>query len=159
MKSLLDIFFYYKTNKRKNQLCTVRKNNNVRFLIKVLECCIIGKGDGNMSCFDRFDKKEKIIARTIEIDDNFYEILERLSKEIYDASINKLVNACIDTLIKTENIQTYKRESQVRLTRTFLIRESLLKGLNKLKKKYGIPIYLLVNIAVRNALIEEGLIE
>lgn len=112
-----------------------------------------------MSSFEKFDKKEKVIPRTIEIEDDFYLILEKLSKEIYDASINKLVNAAIENLIKKENIQTYKRGDKIRLTRTFLLRESVLKGLYELKKKYGLPIYLLVNIAIRNALIEEELIE
>lgn len=112
-----------------------------------------------MSCFEKFDRKEKIIPRTIEIECNFYEMLEKLSKETYDASINKLVNASIENLLESENIQTYEKENTVRLTRSFLLRESLLKGLYKLKKKYGIPIYLLVNIAIRNALVEEGLIK
>ena len=112
-----------------------------------------------MSSFDKFDKKEKIIPRTIEIEDNLYYMLEKLSNEIYDASINKLVNAAIDTLIEKENIKTYKKNSNIRLTRTFLLRESLLSGLYDLKKKYEIPIYLLVNIAIRNALIEEGLLK
>lgn len=112
-----------------------------------------------MSSFEKFNKKEKLIARTVEIEESFYFILEKLSKETYDASINKLVNASIETLIKDENIQTYERTDNTRLTRTFLIRESLLNELYKLKRKYSIPIYLLINIAVRNALIEEGLIQ
>lgn len=112
-----------------------------------------------MSSFDKFDKKEKIIPRTIEIDDTFYYMLEKLSRETYDASINKLVNAAIETLIENENIQTYEKSTTTRLTRTFLLRESLLSKLYILKKKYGLPIYLLVNIAIRNALIEEGLIK
>lgn len=112
-----------------------------------------------MSSFDKFDKKEKIIPRTVEVEDTFYSMLEKLSKETYDASINKLVNASIETLIEEENIQTYEKGNSIRLTRSFLLRESLLQGLYKLKRKYGIPIYLLVNIAIRNALVEEGLIK
>lgn len=112
-----------------------------------------------MACFDQFNKKEKIISRTIEIEDVFYESLEKLSNEVYDASINKLVNASVENLVKTENIQTYKRDGGIRITRTFLFRESLLESLYDLKDKYSIPLYLLINIAVRNALIEEGLIE
>lgn len=116
-------------------------------------------GGIKMSSFDKFDKKELIIPRTIEIEETFYFMLEKLSNEIYDASINKLVNAAIETLIEKENIQTYEKVGSIRLTRTFLLRESLLNGLYELKRKYGIPIYLLVNIAIRNALIEEGLIK
>lgn len=112
-----------------------------------------------MSSFDRFYKKEKLISRTIEIEDSFYSELEKLSKKTYDASINKLVNASIEKLLDTEKIITYDKKDNVRIARTFLIRESLLEGLYVLKRKYGIPMYLLVNIAIRNALIEEGRIE
>ncbi len=112
-----------------------------------------------MSCFEKFDKKEKAIPRTIEIEEDFYFILEQLSKETYDASINKLVNAAIETMLKEEKIQNYERGDKMRLTRTFLLKESLLHGLYKLKKKYGLPIYLLVNMSIRNALIEEGIIK
>ena len=41
---------------------------------------------------EHFNKKEKLIPRTFEIDDNLYNKLEKLSKLKYDASINKMVN-------------------------------------------------------------------
>ena len=85
--------------------------------------------------------------------------LEKLSNEKYDASINKLVNASVEMLIKEEKIENYDKRNSIKITRTFLLKKSLIDGLNDLKKKYGIPIYLLVNIAVRNALIDEGLIK
>ncbi len=110
-----------------------------------------------MSSYEKFDKKEEIISRTVEIEENLYFLLEKLSKEKYDASINKLVNASIETLIKTEDLKNYERNN-VRLVRTFLIRKSLLDGLDKLKIKYGIPIYQLINMAIRNDLEDEGLI-
>lgn len=43
-----------------------------------------------MSYFsESFNKKEKLIPRTFEIDDSLYEQLEQLSKYKYDASVNK----------------------------------------------------------------------
>ena len=44
------------------------------------------------------------------------------------------------------------------VSRSFLIRNSFWDGLHRLKIKYGISIRLLVNIAIRNVLIEEGII-
>ena len=44
------------------------------------------------------------------------------------------------------------------VSRSFLLRESVLDGLYELKSKYRIPIYLLVNIAIRNVLIDEDLL-
>ncbi|MDO5555180.1 MAG: hypothetical protein Q4G09_00555 [Clostridia bacterium] len=112
-----------------------------------------------MSYFNKFDKKEKTIGRTVEVDDRFYTILEKLSKETYDASINKLVNAAIEKLVETENIKTYDQTNSTKIVRTFLIRSSLMNSLKDLRKKYKIPVYLLINIAIRNALVDEGLIK
>ena len=56
------------------------------------------KGEINMSCFCKFYKKEKLISRTLEIDETLYCELEKLSKEVYDASISKLVNASIEEI-------------------------------------------------------------
>ena len=117
------------------------------------------KGGINMSCFRKFYKKEKLISRTLEIDETLYCELEKLSEEVYDASISKLVNASIEELLKTENIQPYERNNMLYVTRSFLIRSSFWEGLYELKNKYGLSIRLLVNIAIRNVLIEEGIIE
>lgn len=111
-----------------------------------------------MSVFSQFYKKEKIVSRTLEIDERLYCELEHLSQKVYDASISKLVNAAIEDLIKTENIQLYERKNTLYVSRSFLIRNSFWEGLYELKKKYGISIRLLVNIAIRNVLIEEGVI-
>lgn len=108
-----------------------------------------------MSYFSRFYKKENLISRSLDIDEELYEELEILSKKIYEASISKLVNASIEKLIETENIQLYERKNKSYVSRSFLIRESLLDGLYNLKEKYRISMCLLVNIAIRNALIEE----
>lgn len=112
-----------------------------------------------MSYFNKFNKKEKTISRTVEVDDRFYTILEKLSKNTYDASINKLVNAAIEKLIENEDIKTYDQRNSTKITRTFLIRSSLMDGLKALRKKYKIPVYLLINMAIRNALVVEGLIK
>lgn len=111
-----------------------------------------------MSCLGRLYKKEKLISRTLDIDEELYYKLEFLSNERYDASISKLVNISIEELLETEDIQIYKRKNNSYISRSFLLRESLLNGLYELKSKYRIPIYLLVNIAIRNVLIEEELL-
>ena len=108
-----------------------------------------------MSYFSRFYKQEKKISRTLDIDEQLYSELEYLSKNVYEASISKLVNASIEKLIETEDIQLYERKSKYYVSRSFLIRESLLDGLYKLKEKYRVSICLLVNVAIRNALITE----
>ena len=108
-----------------------------------------------MSYFSRFYKKENLISRSLDIDEELYVKLENLSKNVYEASISKLVNASIEKLIETEKILLYERKNKLYVSRSFLIRESLLDGLYNLKDKYRVSICLLVNIAIRNALIEE----
>lgn len=109
-----------------------------------------------MSYFSsKFHKKERMINRSLNIDEELYAKLEELSKNIYDASINKLVNAAIEYLIKTENIQIYERKNKLYVSRSFLVRESLIEGVYNLKDKYGVSMSLLINIAIRNALMEE----
>lgn len=47
---------------------------------------------------------KKLIRKTIEIDNNIYEKLKELSENEISASVNQLINACIENLIKTKNI-------------------------------------------------------
>ncbi len=108
-----------------------------------------------MGYFSRFYKKENLISRSLDIDEELYDELEYLSKNVYEASISKLVNASIEKIIETEDIHLYERKNKSYVSRSFLLRESLIEGLYELKEKYRISICLLVNVAIRNALIEE----
>ncbi|MCL2501391.1 MAG: hypothetical protein FWE90_13805 [Defluviitaleaceae bacterium] len=105
--------------------------------------------------FDRtFKKRENKIRRNYEIEDNLYVKLEELSA-VYDASVTDLINESLLNLIQTENIRLYeKKRNELSVTHTLLIRESNIAGLEQLKKKYGVSIFKLVNIAIRNALNE-----
>ena len=107
-----------------------------------------------MSTFDRFYKKEEMLNRTFEIDEELYEKLEYLSKNELDASINKLLNASIEQLLKNENIELFKSKRGNYITRSFSIRASFLEKMYDLKKKYRISMYMLVNLAVKNSIEE-----
>ena len=101
-----------------------------------------------------FRKREKKIRRNYEIEDSLYTRLEELSK-VYDASVTDLINECLAHLIETENIVLYQKDdNELLVTHTLLVRESNLSGLESLKSKYGVSIYKLVNIAIRNVLSE-----
>lgn len=106
-----------------------------------------------MSVFDKYLlKKDSLLKRRVEIDSSLYEQLEELA-EIYDASINKLVNIAIIELLETENVKIYKRpNNEIADSHNFAIRETSYEGLDKLKSKYGLSIYKLINIAIYNAL-------
>ena len=62
--------------------------------------------------FDKYLlKKDNLLKRRIEIDNSLYEKLVELSN-IYDVSINKLVNIAIINLIETENVELYKKRKK-----------------------------------------------
>ena len=108
-----------------------------------------------MNFFDKkFDRKEKKYRRTYEIENTLFTELESLT-EIYDASVPDLINACIEYLVATENMALYEKDkTEITPPYTLLIKESNLAGLENLKAKYGVSIYRLVNIAIRNMLSE-----
>ena len=82
----------------------------------------------------------------------------RLHQEKYEASISKIINIAVEELVKTEKVKIYKRKNNSYVVRSVLLRKSVFDGLYELKNKFRVPIYLLVNIAVRNVLIEEELL-
>lgn len=106
-----------------------------------------------MGAFNRFWKREELLKKTIEIDNSLYEELNRLSKEVYQTSTNQLINACIEELVKTRNVKLYERkDGELSIQHSLLIRESLFKGLEEMRDKYNLSIYKLVNISIKNAL-------
>lgn len=107
-----------------------------------------------MMAFDKYLlKKDNLLKRRIEIDSSLYQELAKLT-DIYDASINKLVNIAIIDLIENEkNIKIYERpENEISESHNFAIRASSYAKMEKLRDKYGLSIYKLTNIAIYNAL-------
>ena len=110
-----------------------------------------------MKATDGFSKQENVIRRSYDISEKMYTQLEFLSKNIYNASVNKLVCAAIKHLVETENVCLFIVEkSDSASKRTFAIPESLVVSLDRLSNKYDIGTSKLVNIAVQNLLKEES---
>lgn len=106
-----------------------------------------------MSVLDRFWKRDILVQKTIDIDSDLYDKIEYLSENVYDASISKIINACIDELVEKENIKMYPKENNELLTKhSLILRKNSLENLNKLKDKYGIAVYRLIHIAIKNVL-------
>ena len=76
-----------------------------------------------MGAFDIFYKKEKMVRKTIQIDNELYSKLNGLSNNVYDTSTNMLINACIGELIRTEKVTFYKKQKG-----DILEKHTLLKG-------------------------------
>ena len=108
-----------------------------------------------MSVLDRFWPKDELVQKTIEIESGLYDEIEFLCENVYDTSVSKIINACIDELIETEDVKLYPKKSNELFTKhSIILRKSSLNNLEKLKDKYGISVYKLIHIAIKNVLIQ-----
>ena len=108
-----------------------------------------------INIFNKFYDKDIIIQKTFEIETSLYDRIEFLSENIYDASISKLINACIDDLVETEDIKLYPKDgTELYLKHSLLLRRYSLDNLEKLKVKYDISVYKLINMSIHRAIDE-----
>ena len=113
------------------------------------------KDGAEMSVLDRFWPKDELVQKTIEIESSLYDEIEFLCENVYDTSVSKIINACIDELIETEDVKLYPKESNELFTKhSIILRKSSLNNLEKLKDKYGISVYKLIHIAIKNVLLQ-----
>ena len=92
-----------------------------------------------MEWYNRFLKKEKWIKKSAEIEGKLYDRLKEISEKEIDASINKIIDACIYDLTLEEKIIIYKKEdNEINVARSVIIRESMYKKLEEMREKYGI---------------------
>lgn len=104
--------------------------------------------------FYRFYPKEKWINRNIEIEDSLYSELKKISDEILDASINKLIDSCVENFkIENDKIIYYKKpKDEITIARSIRLRESMWNKLDRLKKDYDISLYKLINMSIKYTL-------
>lgn len=106
-----------------------------------------------MEWYNRFYSKEKWVKKSTEIEGKLYDRLKEIADKELDASVNKIIDACIDDLKLEEKVVIYKKEKgEINVARSIIIRESMYKKLEEMREKYGISISKLINIAIRNAL-------
>ena len=104
--------------------------------------------------FYRFYPKEKWINKNIEIEETLYSELKRLSNNEIDASINKLIDACVENFkIENNTVIYYKKpENEISIARSIRLRESMWNKLEKFKNEYDISIYKLINMSIKYTL-------
>ena len=110
-------------------------------------------GDDFVNWYNRFYEKEKLVKKSVEIEGNLYDKLKEIANEELDASVNKIIDACIDYFEIAEKVVIYrKRKDEINVAKSIIIRESIYKKLEDMREKYGISISKLVNIAIRTGL-------
>ncbi len=104
--------------------------------------------------FSRFCPREKWVNKNIEIEDSLYTELQTLSENEIDASINKLIDACVENFkIKDNTVIYYKKpENEISISRSIRLRESMWNKLETLRKEYDISIYKLINMSIKYTL-------
>ena len=107
-----------------------------------------------MEPIKRLYKKDEIITRSLHIDEDLYLKLQNICDNVFDASISKIVNICVETLLQNKrNIKFYKKPYKVdSIYRSILFRKEFYDELIKLKDKTGISFSRLVNGSIKEFL-------
>ena len=104
--------------------------------------------------FYGFYPREKWINRNVEIEDSLYSELKRISEKELDASINKLIDACVENFkIEDDRIVYYKKpKDEITIARSIRLRESMWNKLDEYKRDYDISLYKLINMSIKYTL-------
>ncbi len=103
--------------------------------------------------YKRFFTKEKWVKKSAEIEGKLYDRLKEISEKELDASINKIIDACVDDLKLEDKVVIYRKEkNEINVARSIIVRESIYKKLEDLREKYGISISKIINIAIKEGL-------
>ncbi len=110
-------------------------------------------GDVVMEWYKRFYKKEKWVKKSVEIEGKLYDRLKEIAENQLDASVNKIIDACVDDLNLEDKVIIYRKEKdEINVARSIIVRESIYKKLEDLREKYGISISKIINVAIRTGL-------
>ena len=107
-----------------------------------------------MEPIERLYKKDEIITRSLHIDEDLYLKLQDICDNVFDTSISKIVNICVETLLQNkDNIKFYKKPYKVdSIYRSILFRKEFYDELIKIKEKTGISFSRLVNGSIKEFL-------
>lgn len=106
-----------------------------------------------MEWYKRFYTKEKWVKKSAEIEGNLYDRLKEISEKELDASVNKIIDACVEDLKLEDKVVIHKKEkNDISVARSIIVRESVYKKLEDLREKYGISISKIINIAIKEGL-------
>ncbi len=106
-----------------------------------------------MEWYKRFYTKEKWVKKSAEIEGKLYDRIKEIAENELDASVNKIIDACVDDLKLEDKVVIYKKDkNEINVARSIIIRESVYKKLENLREKYGISISKIINIAIKAGL-------
>lgn len=107
-----------------------------------------------MQPIERLYKRDEIVPRSLHIDEELYLKIQELSENVFDASVSKLVNICVETMLEDKNnIIFYKKpEGTDSIYRSILFRKTFYDELVEIRGKTGISFSRLVNGSIKQFL-------
>lgn len=107
-----------------------------------------------MEPITRLYLKDKIITRSLHLDEDLYKKIQYLCDNVYDASVSKLVNICIETELQNiDKIKYYKKPYNTEsIYRSILFRKEFYDALINLREQTGISFSRLVNGSIKHFL-------
>ena len=105
-----------------------------------------------MEPIQRLYKRQKTTTRSIHIDEDLYSKLQHLSSTVFDASVSKIVNICVETLLQNkDNIKYYKKPYKAdSVYRSIVFRKEFFDELVNLREQKGISLTRLVNGSIKD---------
>ena len=107
-----------------------------------------------MEPIERLYKKEKTVTRSLHIDEDLYEKLQILCEKVFDTSVSKLVNVCVETSLQNKDkIKFYKKPYKCdSIYRSILFRKEYYDKLIEIRDERGISFSRLVNGSIKDFL-------
>lgn len=103
-----------------------------------------------MNLIDTLWRKDELEQRTVQIEDELYEQLVLLSKNEFDASVSRIINACIYEFAEKEEIKMHEIKNLSK--HSVIFRRTTMETLIKLKSKFNIPQYIILNLAIKDGI-------
>lgn len=107
-----------------------------------------------MRPIDRLYRKDDIIPRSLHIDEELYYKVQDLSDNVFNASVSKIINICVETMLEDkDNINFYKKpQGTDSIYRSILFRKKFYDELVEIRSKTGISFSRLVNGSIKEFL-------
>ena len=104
-----------------------------------------------MEPIERLYKKDEIITRSLHLDENLYIRLQYLCDNVYDTSISKIINVCVETQLNEINkLKFYKKPYKTdSIYRSILFRKKFYDQLVQIREETGISLSRLVNGSIK----------
>lgn len=108
-----------------------------------------------MEAIDRLYKRDKMITRSINIDQELYSQLQYLSDNVYDSSVNRIINVCAENALLKNSVKAYKRPRNADATyRSICLRKDFFDKLTKISEETGVPFTRIINGVIKQFLEE-----